>query len=693
MSFLASAVLAASLIVQPTDADKIPVFLDGRAASAQAFEGPDGVSMRLAEALQLMTGGKAKAAVKSSLAQITWEGKLWLTIPVAGENDAPAGSVTLFDPPGSQSKTSVPMDRLPWLDKGTTMVDLEALGRLLRVWVDLDRSGVKVTSTGAWLSRLGVKDPDILSKWRNSITAVQDFGVSPPGRTLRAFVRPESESWVQVYKMLPGETPQETLGVNLSDGRPTLLTGELGRPAMRKTPAKEPVFVEYSAFNSSIGHESYYIGVVSRVRVDDPIAAIKSGALHPGNTAVVGVSQRFTNLPFEIERAEVKSGETLGALAARLKMTPELVAAFNGLDDDPRKRLPSSVKNILTIGGMKPESPESECTPLGWVAVMPGQSLKEMADQWKVTEEQIIQFNPILRTVPIEPGLPLVKIGLRTEFTSKVIESEEKDYVLKVNSQLKKYPHPAAPTLKELGAGAVFPTLHAARPNENGSKVWAFGEFDGVSGYIPIESLEPIAARELSAEARPAPPAGPLTPQSPLAITASGPMIPPPASPPIGPPVMTMARNAVQYIGTPYKFGGSSLTKGIDCSHFVWRVRTSAGLPCPPPPVSSMETVGRIVDQGARYPGRMVERGSRWVSSDNAPRDRSLMRIGDRMITHQTKGWKWHTMLYLGKITYKGRKYTHAMAHSSGSRGIGLEDFTPNHRYQRIYAYTVRDGR
>ena len=29
---------------------------------------------------------------------------------------------------------------------------------------------------------------------------------------------------------------------------------------------------------------------------------------------------------------------------------------------------------------------------------------------------------------------------------------------------------------------------------------------------------------------------------------------------------------ALKFLGAPYKYGGNSLTKGIDCSHFVWNI-------------------------------------------------------------------------------------------------------------------------
>ncbi|MDO4620746.1 MAG: NlpC/P60 family protein, partial [Lachnospiraceae bacterium] len=34
---------------------------------------------------------------------------------------------------------------------------------------------------------------------------------------------------------------------------------------------------------------------------------------------------------------------------------------------------------------------------------------------------------------------------------------------------------------------------------------------------------------------------------------------------------------ADQYVGYPYVYGGSSLTGGVDCSHFVWLILQKAG--------------------------------------------------------------------------------------------------------------------
>lgn len=55
---------------------------------------------------------------------------------------------------------------------------------------------------------------------------------------------------------------------------------------------------------------------------------------------------------------------------------------------------------------------------------------------------------------------------------------------------------------------------------------------------------------------------------------------PPPPSSSVGERVVAVAKT---YVGDnlPYRMGGDSLTTGIDCSHFVWRVFKEAGLSVP----------------------------------------------------------------------------------------------------------------
>ncbi len=62
---------------------------------------------------------------------------------------------------------------------------------------------------------------------------------------------------------------------------------------------------------------------------------------------------------------------------------------------------------------------------------------------------------------------------------------------------------------------------------------------------------------------------------------------------------------AVQFVGNPYKYGGTSLTKGADCSGFVMAVYKEFGISLPHSS-RSLRSVGSAVDKSDMQPGDIV---------------------------------------------------------------------------------------
>jgi cell wall-associated NlpC family hydrolase len=62
---------------------------------------------------------------------------------------------------------------------------------------------------------------------------------------------------------------------------------------------------------------------------------------------------------------------------------------------------------------------------------------------------------------------------------------------------------------------------------------------------------------------------------------------------------------AVQFVGNPYKYGGTSLTNGADCSGFVMSVYKEFGVDLPHSS-RSLRSVGTAVDQSDMQPGDIV---------------------------------------------------------------------------------------
>lgn len=76
-------------------------------------------------------------------------------------------------------------------------------------------------------------------------------------------------------------------------------------------------------------------------------------------------------------------------------------------------------------------------------------------------------------------------------------------------------------------------------------------------------------------------------------------------SAPSGSTGSSVANYAVQFVGNPYVYGGSSLTHGADCSGFVMSVYRAFGVSLPHSS-SAMRSVGRSVSTSSMQPGDIV---------------------------------------------------------------------------------------
>lgn len=125
-------------------------------------------------------------------------------------------------------------------------------------------------------------------------------------------------------------------------------------------------------------------------------------------------------------------------------------------------------------------------------------------------------------------------------------------------------------------------------------------------------------------------------------------------------PVMEAKQKAIQnsfhYIGTPYKWGGQSLTGGIDCSAFVQTLYGHEGINLP-----------RTAREQARV-GQKVER-----LEDLQP--------GDRLYFWSSKrGEIGHTGIFLGYFQDGGAYFIHS---SSTNHGVATDDLR-NPKWRRI---------
>ena len=67
-----------------------------------------------------------------------------------------------------------------------------------------------------------------------------------------------------------------------------------------------------------------------------------------------------------------------------------------------------------------------------------------------------------------------------------------------------------------------------------------------------------------------------------------------------------VVQEAMKYVGNPYVWGGSSLTNGCDCSHFVWLVYKKCGLDYGYRMSSACRSLGKAISRSDMKPGDIV---------------------------------------------------------------------------------------
>ena len=88
-----------------------------------------------------------------------------------------------------------------------------------------------------------------------------------------------------------------------------------------------------------------------------------------------------------------------------------------------------------------------------------------------------------------------------------------------------------------------------------------------------------------------------------------------------------LANYALQFVGNPYVYGGTSLTEGADCSGFVMKLYENYGVSLPRT-ANQQATVGYSVSIENAQPGDIISYGYNGIVSHSA------IYIGNQMIVH-----------------------------------------------------------
>jgi len=667
-----STLLLAGLAAAQQPLPNLKVNVDGQPAEiGQVMLELDTYLVPLRDAVRALTAGKGSIEHKAGQPfEVVIDGKPRVRIPVS----AKSGPAEVLGSDG-WVVARIPMASDPYELSGTTYVDVDLLAAALGVTVDLNGSTLSLLTPAYWCGQLGLKGDDRLL---SNLANLPDFGVSPPAQTLLGWVRPRGAGRVQVYRL--GERrPEPLMGTNaLGDPIEVLTPGDT--PSARVAKEGEVVRFETNEFGAEPGQTVSFVALLTKENVDDPMAAIKAGRIKPDAWAIVGLRQRVNRFSLLYENRPVKEGEDLAAFAERNRTAVSIVRDLNGLR--PGERPPAGTKLCVIVGLDETKMGEAQRTAYGFKGtyeVQPGDTVASIAQSWGVEANDIVETNP---------GLPPGGEPQAGDLLNVIVRKDG----------VKTKAADAPPTPQEdttfSGTAAMTDSVDIRQTSDPSSPVVGKatkGSFVEVLGVVKATDRYRIRTADAMG----------FVDGKAIRLRDTGSDAPDPSGASPAPPAEgsdLVAREALKYVGTPYLWGGNSLTRGIDCSHYVAQVYTRIGWPEPPPPVVKQETIGAIVNC---KPGT-ARRGGQSITLPNASKfpyattNLRSLRPGDRIIFQRgnsdASGSR-HTGIFIGQVPASWRarfgEIPYAFAHASSSRGVTVGSLTQRY-YWNLYRYSVR---
>lgn len=685
----------------------------------------------LMEATTALTGGQGKlSSVRpgASSAQIAFAGA---AIPVPIENpDGPdaAGDSRTPDPafwatlkPGQPS---------------VLLINLYSLTALLGVTVVKNGANVYLTTPAGWCHALGL--PDKADAARRAVAALRpELGVSPPAKTVLLWARPPQPGcFVQLYSLgfskaglFPAQKPpQPLLGRNNLGKLTTFPRKGQSKPESWSAGPDEPVRFEAEFYQNepaladSLGEDGknadfadYALVTTTQTPASgDVLTDIRNGAIPAGAWSVVGVRQRVGRAFVLYDTVFVQPGDTPASLANAHGMIVPQLLSLNGLRRGDKLPEGSPIRIVKTMDAASlaalrkiEELPEPSLDPqpipappnnggLQMVNYTPytvadGETLTEIAKKTNVRLSDLRRVNnlapgeepeggDILNLPPPRPKKAAPTMPDKPPYKPKFDWKSPADpnAVFVVESALRKLMD--SPIIKRFPAGVKVHIYQQERIQKI-SVVGIYYQGMEYSGYVRTRDLGKDNGNT-------APPPAQYTPRP------GGPPIPPAAPRPAfspqfalqpgSPQGQAIVREALRWVGVPrYAWGGNEIGRGIDCSHFVATVFARVGVPCPSPPVHTMETYGDLVD----WKGGVAEDQGKLRVFPPSPNG-AYLRPGDRVIFQVAPSSRREGNHHIGIYVGRYGNIAHAVIHcNSRYNTVSVNDIST---LMGIYRFSVR---